>query len=303
PDDSRPQAGRTDPHRLRGGGPRAARDRRGARARPDAWRRAGRAGRRARRARRPARRARTRPRGPRRRPEPRRARRTWRPPGQRAATAAAAHDHGPGGRAGRQYSDRLDCRGVGAVRRGAGAGRSAFMTETEIPTDSPAERPAERSAESPTVRTDAIEPQAAPRADRPLPPGGPAAVAERVRAALGPVLPEHGRGQAAFDELAALVVAETVHASHPHTAAHLHCSTLPVAVAADTLVAALNPSMDSWDQSAAPTVIEDELVRTLAGLCFCTRASHPGGTVTTGGSESNLMALLFARDESIRRGY
>jgi L-2,4-diaminobutyrate decarboxylase len=166
-------------------------------------------------------------------------------------------------------------------------GRSAHMTETEIP----------------TVRSDAIESPAPPRVDRPLPAGGPAQVAERVRAALGPVLPEHGRGQAAFDALAAIVVAETVHASHPHTAAHLHCPTLPVAVAADTLVAALNPSMDSWDQSAAPSVIEDELIGALAGLCFGERASHPGGTVTTGGSESNLMALLFARDELIRRAY
>jgi L-2,4-diaminobutyrate decarboxylase len=144
---------------------------------------------------------------------------------------------------------------------------------------------------------------APPRADRPLPAGGPAAVAARVRAALGPVLPELGRGQAAFDELAALVVAETVHARHAHTVAHLHCPTLPVAVAADALVAALNPSMDSWDQSAAPSVIEDELIAALAALCFGRRASHPGGTVTTGGSESNLMALLFARDEAIRRGF
>ncbi|HEU5355440.1 MAG TPA: pyridoxal-dependent decarboxylase [Actinocrinis sp.] len=179
------------------------------------------------------------------------------------------------------------------------------MTETETGSDleTGTALRTQIASEIPSVRTDPTEPAAPARADRPLPPGGPAEVAERVRAALGPVLPEHGRGQAAFDELAALVVAETVHASHPHTAAHLHCPTLPVAVAADTLVAALNPSMDSWDQSAAPSVIEDELVRALAALCFGARATHPGGTVTTGGSESNLMALLFARDELIRRAY
>jgi L-2,4-diaminobutyrate decarboxylase len=139
--------------------------------------------------------------------------------------------------------------------------------------------------------------------ERPLPAGGPAAVAARVRAALGPVLPEHGRGHAAFDDLAALVVAETVQAGHPYTAAHLHAPSLPVAVAADTLVAALNPSMDSWDQCGAPAVIEDELITTLAELCFGERAAGPGGAVTTGGSESNLMALLFARHETIRRAF
>ncbi len=138
---------------------------------------------------------------------------------------------------------------------------------------------------------------------RPLPAGGPAEVAARVRAALGPVLPSQGRGQAAFDDLAALVVAETVHSRHPHTAAHLHCPTLPVAVAADALIGELNPSMDSWDQAGAPTVIEDELIGALARLCFGENASHPGGSVTTGGSESNLMALLFARDEAVRRAF
>jgi L-2,4-diaminobutyrate decarboxylase len=144
---------------------------------------------------------------------------------------------------------------------------------------------------------------APPRSDRPLPAGGPAAVAARVRAALGPVLPELGRGQAAFDELAALVVAETVHPGHPYTAAHLHCPPLPVAVAADALIGALNPSMDSWDQSAAPSVIEDELIGAFARLCFGDRASHPGGTVTADASESNLMALFFARDEAVRRAF
>ena len=113
-----------------------------------------------------------------------------------------------------------------------------------------------------------IELAAPARADRPLPVGGPVEVAARVRAALGPVLPEFGLGDTAFDSLAALVVAETVHARHPHTVAHLHCPTLPVAVTADALISALNPSMDSWDQSGAPSVIEDELIGALAALCF-----------------------------------
>jgi L-2,4-diaminobutyrate decarboxylase len=144
---------------------------------------------------------------------------------------------------------------------------------------------------------------APPCADRPLPAGGPAAVAARVRAGLGPVLPETGRGQAAFDELAALVVAETAHTRHPHAAAHAHGPALPVAVAADALMAALNPSLDSWEQCGAPAVLEHELITALARLCFGRRATHPGGAVTSGGSESNLMALLFARDEAVRRAF
>jgi L-2,4-diaminobutyrate decarboxylase len=137
---------------------------------------------------------------------------------------------------------------------------------------------------------------------RPLPAGGPVAVAQRVRAALGPVLPEHGLGPSALDRIAALLVEETVQSRHPYTAAHLHCPALPIAVAADALVAAINPSMDSWDQCAAPAVLEEELLEALSALCF-PPAGRPGGTVTSGGTESNLMALLLARDEAIRRRY
>ncbi|HEV3169959.1 MAG TPA: pyridoxal-dependent decarboxylase [Actinocrinis sp.] len=156
-----------------------------------------------------------------------------------------------------------------------------------------------------TDPTDAPAPLPAsfPTPERPLPPGGPAAVAERVRAALGAVLPEHGAGPAALDALAALVRAETVQPRHPHTAAHLHGPVLAASAALDALIGELNPSMDSWDQSAAPSVIEEELVAALAGLCFGATASHPGGTVTTGGTESNLMALMFARYEAIHRAY
>jgi L-2,4-diaminobutyrate decarboxylase len=148
----------------------------------------------------------------------------------------------------------------------------------------------------------------------PLPPGGPQAVAARVRAALGPVLPEEGGGHEALDRLAALLAAESVQSRHPLTAAHLHCPALPIAVAADSLTAALNVSLDSWDQSAAPAVIEDELIAALCGLCYGAPGAsprplaehgcwNPGGTVTTGGTESNLMALLFARDEAVRRSF
>jgi L-2,4-diaminobutyrate decarboxylase len=142
---------------------------------------------------------------------------------------------------------------------------------------------------------------------RPLPPGGPRQVAARVRERLGEVLPEKGVGPSALENLEQLLRAESVQSRHPHTIAHLHCSSLPVAVAADRLVAELNPSMDSWDQSAAACVIEDELIYTIARLVYPRSKTDPsvppGGTVTSGGTEGNLLALLFARDEAIRRHF
>jgi L-2,4-diaminobutyrate decarboxylase len=143
-------------------------------------------------------------------------------------------------------------------------------------------------------------------AARPLPAGGPHQVSARVRERLGEVLPEHGAASA-LANMDQLLRAESVHSRHPHTAAHLHCPTLPVAVAADALIAELNPSMDSWDQSAAACVIEDELIDAIGRLVYpkasWVAGGKPGGTVTSGGTEGNLLALLFARDEAVRRHF
>ena len=135
---------------------------------------------------------------------------------------------------------------------------------------------------------------------RPLPPGSPAALAERVRREFTPVLPAVGLGPASLDALAAFLPEQTVRAAHPRTVAHLHCPPDPVAMVADTLVGALNPSQDSWDQSAAPSAVEDEVLAEFSALAF----GAPGaGSVTSGGTESNHLALLLARDEAVRRGF
>ncbi|MDR6978200.1 L-2,4-diaminobutyrate decarboxylase [Streptomyces sp. 3330] len=124
----------------------------------------------------------------------------------------------------------------------------------------------------------------------PLPAGGPGAVADRVRHAVGDLLPEHGDPHA----LATLVHALAEGAAdpaHPLCAAHLHCPPLAVATAADLAVCALNPSLDSWDQAPAASELEALLTRTLAA-----RAGMADALVTTGGTEANQLALLLARE-------
>ncbi|WP_406281638.1 pyridoxal phosphate-dependent decarboxylase family protein [Embleya sp. NBC_00896] len=160
----------------------------------------------------------------------------------------------------------------------------------------------------------------------PLPAGGPEGVAAEVARVLGTTagaaLPA-ARGSAAAgpspspgpspnpgpDPLPALGVGESValrelstlfawgaaDPADPRCAGHLHCPPLAVAVAADLVASALNPSLDSWDQAPVAGALEVEVVAALAGLVgFAPGAA--GGVVTSGGTESNLMGLLLARD-------
>ncbi|SEQ41281.1 L-2,4-diaminobutyrate decarboxylase [Streptomyces sp. yr375] len=139
----------------------------------------------------------------------------------------------------------------------------------------------------------------------PLPAGGPQAVAARVRAAVGDVLPDHGDPHA----LPTLVRALAEGAADPADAlcaAHLHCPPLAVATAADLAASALNPSLDSWDQAPAASTLEALLTRALATEVYGHRtrptAPHayphptPDALVTTGGTEANHLALLLARE-------
>ncbi|MFC9928102.1 pyridoxal phosphate-dependent decarboxylase family protein [Streptomyces sp. NPDC127190] len=124
----------------------------------------------------------------------------------------------------------------------------------------------------------------------PLPAGGPQAVAARVADALGDVLPDDGDP----DALRTLVHALAEGAADPADplcAAHLHCPPLAVATAADLAVSALNPSLDSWDQAPAASVLEAEVTRALAR-----QAGLADAVVTTGGTEANQLALLLARE-------
>ena len=95
------------------------------------------------------------------------------------------------------------------------------------------------------------------------------------------------------------VVAHSIAISDPNTAAHLHCPPLLAALAAEVVISALNQSMDSFDQAPIATVVEQKLIRWL-----CVEAGLPAsadGTFTTGGSQSNYMGLLLARDTFLQK--
>jgi L-2,4-diaminobutyrate decarboxylase len=133
----------------------------------------------------------------------------------------------------------------------------------------------------------------------PLSAGGPSAVDADVAAAFGEgPLPQRGIGAAqAVDQLVTALTAGTADPADPACAGHLHCPPLAVAVAADLVASALNPSLDSWDQGPAAIAVEDQMIRSLNALAGFDEAGA-GGTFTSGGTESNLTALLLAREHA-----
>ncbi|MGW0190200.1 pyridoxal phosphate-dependent decarboxylase family protein [Streptomyces sp. NPDC003362] len=138
----------------------------------------------------------------------------------------------------------------------------------------------------------------------PLPRGGPDAVAARLRAAVGEVLPNEGDPDA-LRLLVHALAAGAADPADPLCAAHLHCPPLAVATAADLAASVLNPSLDSWDQAPSASALEALVTETLAAEVYgradaparqTDEAPGPDCLVTTGGTESNHLALLLARE-------
>ncbi|MGA6222640.1 pyridoxal phosphate-dependent decarboxylase family protein [Streptomyces umbrinus] len=148
-----------------------------------------------------------------------------------------------------------------------------------------------------TTVLDALTAGAATR-DGPLPAGGPTEVAARLREALGDPFPEHG-DEDALRTLVQALAAGAADPADPLCTAHLHCPPLAVATAADLAASVLNPSLDSWDQAPAASELEALVTRALAAEVYgeTGQARSAGDAlVTTGGTESNQLALLLARE-------
>ncbi|WP_050932864.1 pyridoxal phosphate-dependent class III aminotransferase, partial [Vibrio harveyi] len=97
-----------------------------------------------------------------------------------------------------------------------------------------------------------------------------------------------------IDEAAELVAKNAIFTQHPDCIAHLHTPPLMPAVAAEAMIAALNQSMDSWDQASSATYVEQKVIN---WLCDKYELGEKGdGIFTSGGTQSNQMGLMLARD-------
>ncbi|MFZ4451577.1 pyridoxal phosphate-dependent decarboxylase family protein [Salibacterium aidingense] len=121
--------------------------------------------------------------------------------------------------------------------------------------------------------------------------------ANQLDHAIGGMLAETEEPHAVSEVLGEVrthIMSHSLNVNHPHTAAHLQCPPLIPSVCADTIASALNQSLDSWDQSPAATVVEQHMTEWLCRLFQFPESA--GGTFTTGGTQSNYMGLLLARD-------
>jgi L-2,4-diaminobutyrate decarboxylase len=105
-----------------------------------------------------------------------------------------------------------------------------------------------------------------------------------------------GDTAAVLDELEDVYLRDAVYFHHPRYLAHLNCPVVIPAVLGEAVLSAVNSSLDTWDQSAGGTLIERKLIDWTAARIGLGPAAD--GVFTSGGSQSNLQALLLAREEA-----
>ncbi|MFW5970038.1 MAG: pyridoxal phosphate-dependent decarboxylase family protein, partial [Halofilum sp. (in: g-proteobacteria)] len=103
----------------------------------------------------------------------------------------------------------------------------------------------------------------------------------------------------ALEELEALYLRDAVWFHHPDYLAHLNCPVAIPALVGELIASAVNTAVETWDQSAGATLIEQRMIDwTVRRLGLGAAAD---GVFTSGGTQSNLMALLLARDVQAAR--
>ncbi|ELO1773728.1 pyridoxal phosphate-dependent class III aminotransferase [Vibrio fluvialis] len=97
-----------------------------------------------------------------------------------------------------------------------------------------------------------------------------------------------------ISETAELVAKNSIIVQHPDCIAHLHTPPLMPSVVAEAIIASLNQSMDSWDQSSAATFVEQKVIDWMCEKYEL--GAQADGIFTSGGTQSNQMGLMLARD-------
>ena len=113
-------------------------------------------------------------------------------------------------------------------------------------------------------------------------------------------LPAEGiAADAIFQKFVRDVVPHAMQIPSPRYYGLFNPTPLPIAVWADALASAINQNGAAWRNSPAASIIEARVLRWLCELIGYPAGSF--GTLTSGGSEANLVALKCARDHAFER--
>ena len=114
-------------------------------------------------------------------------------------------------------------------------------------------------------------------------------------ASLG-FLPEKGKGfETVLKETEKVILPHLLRTWSTKYMPHLHSPVLTETICSELIIACFNDSMDSWDQGPAATELEESMVRGLLELFGFPRDTGDGN-FTSGGSQSNISAIIAARD-------
>lgn len=139
--------------------------------------------------------------------------------------------------------------------------------------------------------------------DGPVRMGGPAAAKQFAAEVLSRSVPREPAADPieVFRDIIDSYSRWAINISHPATVARMQCPPTHYAVAADLVASALNQSLHAWEAGPFALELERHLVAQLTELIGYD--DNAGGTMTAGGSISNTMAVLLARDEAIAKRF
>ncbi len=98
----------------------------------------------------------------------------------------------------------------------------------------------------------------------------------------------------ALEEVKELYLDHAISFHNPNYVAHLNCPVLLPAIVGDVIASSVNTAVETWDQSTSATLIEQEVIRWISTKMHLPSTSD--GVFTSGGTQSNFMGLLMARD-------
>lgn len=131
----------------------------------------------------------------------------------------------------------------------------------------------------------------------PVAAGGPEGARAAAREALtGPLLPEDGSApETVLSDLIRPYAQWSADLTHPAALARMQPPPIDAAAVAELVAAVLNQSLHAWESGPFALELDRWVVARLAELAGYD-PEEAGGTLTPGGSVSNLMAMTMARD-------